>query len=311
LGLCLDWYRDCRLCPRECRVDRTAGQCGYCGETAQCRVASRGPHFGEEPSFTGTKGSGTIFFSGCACRCFFCQNHQISGGAVGTLTSIDALETMAFRLVAAGVHNINLVTPDHFWPHVHELCCRLRATGVTLPLLYNSSGYARAEVVAEVADAIDILMPDFKFADPALAERCMGDRRYPELALASIRRMVERRGFLQPWDTSGEITARQGVLVRHLVLPGEVQNSLAVVRRLHEEFSSDLPLSIMSQFLPTPACSARGLLNRRVHLDEYQAVCDEVAALGFERVYTQPELGDDEFMPDFTQDEPFAGNRRR
>lgn len=303
-------YAACRLCPRVCGVNRLAGQRGICGETAVCRIASAEPHFGEEPPFTGQRGSGTIFFSGCSCRCFFCQNYQISQGGIGSERTFEALVAEAERLIAKGVHNLNFVTPDHFWPHVAALGEELRRRGHTIPLLWNSSGYHRPERIAEYAAVIDIFLPDFKFADPALAKRVMGDSRYPELALEALRQMVQAKGFLEPFDEEGSETARRGVLVRHLVLPGFVENSMAVLRLLHRTFGPDLPLSLMSQFRPVPACRQRGFLDRRVRPDEYQQVCDEAERLGFRRAFIQPEPGDPGFFPDFEREEPFEGNRR-
>jgi putative pyruvate formate lyase activating enzyme len=303
-------YRDCELCPRRCRVDRTAGRLGRCGEGAVCRIASAGPHHGEEPCFSGTRGSGTIFFSGCSCGCFFCQNQQISTGHQGRDASAEALLDLALDLVARGVHNLNFVTPDHFWPHIDALCGALRDKGVGAPFLFNGSGYHRPEMVPAYARRIDIFMPDFKFADAALAGRAMGDRAYPDIALDALRRMVEAKGFLDPWDPSGRETARAGVLVRHLVLPGEVENSLAVLRILRSEFGRLLPLSVMSQYHPMPACAGRGAMARRLRRDEYATVCREVAELGFRHVFLQPAVSDDAFVPDFGLDEPFRGNRR-
>lgn len=304
-------YRECRLCPRDCGIDRTAGRTGRCGETAALRVASIGPHFGEEPSFTGTRGSGTVFFTGCSSGCFFCQNWQISADDLGGERSCDDLFARVLAMVRGGVHNVNFVTPDHVWPHVAELCERLRGAGATVPFLFNGSGYHRLERIPGYLRHIDIFLPDFKFADPALAQRCMGDGRYPEIALAALRAMVEARGFLEPWDPTGTRTAERGVLVRHLVLPGEVANSLGVLRTLRREFGRHLPLSVMSQFRPTPACAARGDLTRPLARAEYDEVLACVADLGFDQVYLQDLREDDAFSPDFRRDAPFRGNRER
>jgi putative pyruvate formate lyase activating enzyme len=292
-------------------VDRLAGRRGVCGETAVCRVASATAHFGEEPSFTGTRGSGTIFFTGCSSRCFFCQNFQISTGGQGRELTADQLLETAESLIARGVHNLNFVSPDHFWPHVQWVGRRLREKGETLPFLFNTSGYQAPALVPEYAGLIDIFLPDFKFADAGLAKVCMRDERYPEIALQAIREMVARKGFLRPWDPEGRETAREGVLVRHLVLPGCVENSLEAIRTLHREFGPDLPLSIMSQFKPVPGCREKGQLERGVTDEEYEQVTDLVAELGFERAYVQPGAGDDDFLPDFDEDEPFEGNRNR
>lgn len=304
-------YSACQLCPRRCGVDRRAGQKGVCGETAVCRVASAGPHFGEEPSLSGTRGSGTLFFSGCSSGCFFCQNYQISIEHEGRPVSPAELLELARACVRDGVHNLNFVTPDHFWPHLAGLCAALREEGVRLPVVFNSSGYQAPELVGEYARHVDLFLPDFKFAEPDLAQACMGDRRYPEIALTALRAMVAEKGFLSPWDPTGARTAEQGVLVRHLVLPGQVENSRRVLRLLREEFGALLPLSIMSQFRPTPRCARRGLFNAPLAAADYAAVCREVEELGFRHVYLQPEMGDPDFLPDFRRAEPFAGNRRR
>ncbi|OPZ28657.1 MAG: Radical SAM superfamily protein [Lentisphaerae bacterium ADurb.BinA184] len=304
-------YRNCHLCPRRCGVDRTRGQRGVCGQTDACRVASVGPHFGEEPSFSGTRGSGTIFFSGCPCRCFFCQNYQISLEGMGETLAPDQLHRAAADLAASGVHNLNLVTPDHFWPHVRELCRRLRENGLAIPILYNCSGYERPEMIPPIAEAVDIFMPDFKYAQPELAAACMAAADYPETALASLMKMVECKGFLEPFDPTRATPARTGVLVRHLVLPGHVENSFAALRRLRHEFGRMLPLSVMSQFRPMPECGRRGLLTAPLAAAEYERVCAEVEELGFEQVYLQPLLLDSGFTPDFRRDEPFDGNRGR
>jgi putative pyruvate formate lyase activating enzyme len=304
-----DAYRDCCLCPRHCGADRLVGRTGFCGEPAVCRVASVGAHHGEEPCFSGQQGSGTVFFSGCSCGCFFCQNHQISHEHLGDELSLEQLVGRIEALVALGVHNVNFVTPDHFQPHVLAACRQLRAAGVDIPFLYNCSGYMADDRVAELAEVIDIFLPDFKFAAARLAQRCLGDPRYAKLALAAITAMIDAVGFLTPWDETGEQTARRGVLVRHLVLPGEVANSLGVLEHLHERFGPNVPLSVMSQYRPTRQCQDRGTFARTVSSEEYERVCDRVLELGFKHVFIQPDFGDGGFLPDFAEDEPFAGNR--
>ena len=304
-------YANCKLCPRQCGADRSSGQTGFCGESAACRIAFAGPHYGEEPCFSGTRGSGAIFFCGCSSQCFFCQNHQISLGDQGRVVTADDLLAMAEDLIKQGVHNLNFVTPDHFWPHIENLGRRLRARGHTLPFIFNSSGYQAPAMVAAYAELMDIFMPDFKFADPDLAHACMRDHRYPDITREALRRMVAAQGFLEPWDDDGRLVARRGVLVRHLVLPGYVENTRRVLRLLRDEFGPQLPLSVMSQFRPVETCLTRGLLDRTVTAEEYGQVCDLVEELGFERVFIQPDAGHPDFLPDFSKKEPFAGNLKR
>lgn len=301
-------YANCRLCPRQCGVDRLAGEIGACGESAVCRLASVGPHFGEEPAISGRHGSGTFFFTGCPCRCFFCQNHQISLAGMGRETSSEDLLDQALNLIASGVHNLNLVTPTHFQPHVMGLVRELRRRGLQTPVVYNSSGYELASRIAALAECVDIFLPDFKFAFPALAQHVMQAEDYPERALESLSEMISAKGFLTPFDESGEAVAQAGVLVRHLVLPGQVDNSLAVLRLLRQEFGRMLPVSIMSQYRPMPACRGRGEFSRAITAREYREVCELIGELDFRQVYCQPDFTETGFVPDFARSDPFPGN---
>jgi putative pyruvate formate lyase activating enzyme len=307
----LERYRDCHLCPRGCGADRVGGKLGLCRQTATCRISFAGPHYGEEPSFTGACGSGTIFFSGCSCRCFFCQNYQISTGGMGWNIAPDELVRTARSLALSGVHNLNFVTPDHFWPHIQYVCRELKKEAVSIPTIYNSSGYQRPDLIEEYAECIDIFMPDFKFARPELARECMGDERYPEIALNALQKMVERKGFLDPWDPTGVRPALRGVLVRHLILPGHVENSLTVLRRLREEFGKHLPLSLMSQFHPIPECLERRPLNRGITHREHEKVRNLVYELDFQNVYLQEIPDTADFRPDFSLEEPFERNTKK
>ncbi len=307
-------YRHCELCPRRCGVDRTAGQHGFCGESAELHIASIGAHFGEEPPLVGQEGSGTIFLTGCSCGCFFCQNYQLSSEHLGELLSVEETVRRIQALCAPhdggrGVRNVNLVTPDHFWPHLREVIRRLRESGCDLPIIWNSSGFSRVELLAQQAEVVDIFLPDFKYADPALAKRCMGRDDYPAVAREGIRELVDRKGFLRPFDEAGEVPANRGVLVRHLVLPGEVANSIAVLDQLYADHGPRLPISVMRQFRPMPECFRRNDLTRLVTDEEYAQVIDHVRQLGFTRVFIQPECGDENFVPDFRHaGEPFKGN---
>ena len=305
----LEAYRHCELCPRRCGVDRAAGQRGFCGESAELRIASIGAHFGEEPPLVGKDGSGTVFLTGCSCGCFFCQNYQLSSEHLGEVLCIEEAVQRLLALTSQGIRNVNLVTPDHFWPHLKEIIRQLRTAGCDLPVIWNSSGYSRVELLAQQADDIDIFLPDFKYADPELAKRCMGREDYPAIARAGIREIVTRKGFLRPFDETGEVPANRGVLVRHLVLPGEVPNSLAVLDQLFEDHGPLLPISVMRQFRPMPECLRRNQFTRLVTDEEYTRVINHVRELGFTRVFIQPDCGDENFVPDFRHaGEPFRGN---
>jgi putative pyruvate formate lyase activating enzyme len=308
-------YKDCRLCPRDCGVNRlkkgASGYSGFCGENHQLRVGYVGPHFGEEPPVTGEKGSGTVFFSGCSLQCPYCQNHQISRDGLGEVVHVDELfERVIGMFETHGVHNVNLVTPDHFFPHVFELVSLLRRHGYELPVVYNLSGYQSVPVLRMAESLVDIYLPDFKYADSALSQRLSKCRDYPGKALEAIVEMVRQKGFLE--DIEASQVAGKGVLVRHLILPGQVENSLNALTTLFLEFGSGLPLSLMSQYHPVLPQKDQAL-NRSLTKDEFDRVFSHAADLGFERLFVQfldqpsavkPQSAP--FVPDFRKNQPFS-----
>lgn len=303
-------YRHCTLCPRQCGVDRTSGRRGFCGEGASLHLADVEAHFGEEPPLVGTQGSGTVFLTGCSCGCFFCQNYQLSTEHLGEFWEVKPLAERLLALAERGVRNINLVTPDHFWPHLKAVLQEVRNAGCDLPVIWNSGGYSARQTLQDALEnGVEIFLPDFKYATAELARECMGREDYPQVALEGLELLVDRVGFLRPFDSTGEMAANRGVLVRHLVLPGETANSLAVLELLARRFGPMLPLSVMRQFRPMPQCQERGRFTRMVTDQEYQEVMEQVRRLGFQRVFFQPESGDANFVPDFRQKEaPFRGN---
>jgi len=307
------FYRECRLCPRECKVDRTKGEPGFCKEGHRLRFAYLGPHFGEEPPITGACGSGTLFFTGCTLRCSFCQNFQISRDGVGREIETEALlEEVCEMIRAKSVHNLNLVTPDHFFPHAFELVRLLRSAGYSLPVVYNLSGYQSLPLLRLAEDFADIYLPDFKYSDRSLAARLSACGDYPDRALDAIAEMVRQKGFL---DSPGEgcSPANKGVLVRHLILPGQVENSLDALTTLYLEFGSFLPISLMSQYTPVRPHKMEAL-NRSLLVEEFHRVYEHAGELGFHHLFVQfPEEYDAEssgagaFLPDFGREEPFSG----
>jgi putative pyruvate formate lyase activating enzyme len=306
-------YESCRLCPRSCGANRLKGESGFCGEGRNLRVAYVGPHFGEEPPLTGSRGSGTVFFTGCSLRCSFCQNYQISRQGVGTTMNARVLMDRIMRMIRErGVHNLNFVTPDHFFPHVFLVTQRLRERGIHLPIVYNLSGYQSTPMLRMSEPLVDIYLPDFKYADRALSSKLSGCRDYPEVALEAIAEMVRQKGFLDSPDRDEPSPAGKGVLVRHLVLPGNVENSLNALTTLFLEFGPLLPLSLMSQYTPV-APQKLEELNRSVEIEEFDRVYRHALDLGFERLYVQfPEDRPPDstrptpFVPDFQEDEPFS-----
>ncbi|NCD33091.1 MAG: radical SAM protein [Spartobacteria bacterium] len=302
----MDAYETCALCPRLCRVHRLQGQKGVCRSTSDVTVASFTAHHGEEPPISGTRGSGTVFFSGCPVQCFFCQNHQISRQEIGTTYSYEDFYHHVTHLMADGVHNINWVTPQHYWPHIRHVVSELKSQGYHTPFVFNTSGYHLPELMREYVEYIDIFLQDFKCMDPSLAKEITGDADYAHFAMAALRIAVEKRGFLRPWDESGQQTAKEGVLVRHLVLPGHADDSCRILHSLYNAFGPSLPLSIMSQYMPTAYCSSHpSNWQRKTSIREYDRVCDCVEKLGFTHVFIQQDGGEEGYMPDFSQEQPF------
>lgn len=305
-------YEDCRLCPRECGVNRVQGRMGYCREGALPRVAHIGPHFGEEPPISGTRGSGAVFFSGCSLRCSFCQNHQISHGGLGrSMEAATLLDRVMEMIERHRVHNVNFVTPDHFFPHIFSLVRALRERGCALPMLYNLSGYQSPRLLKQAEEWADIYLPDFKYSDPGLSSALSGCPDYPERALEAISEMVKQKGFLDSAAHDRPL-ARQGVLVRHLILPGRTQNSLDALTTLFLEFGPGIPISLMSQYAPLLSQSDPQM-NRTISGEEFDRVYEHARELGFETLFVQfPEepagcgAGDRPFVPDFRLERPFS-----
>jgi putative pyruvate formate lyase activating enzyme len=309
-----EYFKQCFLCPRECGVDRLEGgeksSAGFCRQDGQLRVAYVGPHFGEEPPLTGTHGSGTVFFTGCSLRCSYCQNFQISRDGLGQPIALEGLLAKVEEMITRNhVHNINFVTPDHFFPYVFDLVTLLRSKGYDLPMVFNLSGYQSVNLLKVAEGYVDIYLPDFKYADRNLAKRFSRCPDYPDVALAALSEMISQKGFLDSIDT-GDSLAKKGVLVRHLILPGQVENSINALTTLFVEFGAELPLSLMSQYVPvTPQQSES--LNRYLTEEEFNQVYSHALDLGFERLFVQfpvdksPETKPP-FLPDFRLDKPFS-----
>jgi putative pyruvate formate lyase activating enzyme len=309
-------FKQCFLCPRECGVNRLQGDekssAGFCKQDGHLRVAYVGPHFGEEPPLTGTQGSGTVFFTGCSLRCSYCQNFQISREGLGeTIGLEDLLAKVEDMILQERVHNINFVTPDHFFPYVFELVTLLRAKGCTLPMVFNVSGYQSATLLKSAEEYVDIYLPDFKYADRDLAKNLSKCRDYPDVALAALSLMLSQKGFLDCFDT-GDPLARKGVLVRHLILPGYVENSINALTTLFVEFGAKLPLSLMSQYVPVTPQEAEPL-NRPLTEEEFNQVYSHALDLGFQHLFVQfpaRELHEIKppFLPDFRLHKPFSSS---
>ncbi len=292
-----EYFAKCEICPRRCLVDRSAGECGLCGVPMMPRLARAGLHAWEEPCLSGVRGSGTVFFSGCQLGCVFCQNRAIAGGEIGAEVSLDRLVEIFLELEAQGAHNVNLVTPTHYAPLLLDVIPRARARGLSIPIVYNSGGYERVETLRLLRGLIDVYLPDFKYADPALAERYAGAPDYPEVARAALDEMVEQCGA-PDLDDGGMM--RRGVIVRHLMLPGAYRNSHDVVKYL-AGYRNRIYVSLMNQYTPMPGIGARyPELATPVRERDYRRLVAYAVRLGIEQAYVQ-EGGtvSESFIPDF------------
>jgi putative pyruvate formate lyase activating enzyme len=292
----------CVLCPQMCRADRRVGEKGFCRLEAGMVMNSALPHHGEEPPLSGRRGAGTIFFSSCNLRCVYCQNYQISHTPAGRPVSEEALAGIMLELQALGCHNIEPVTPTPHLPGIMAALLIARGRGLDLPFVFNCGGYEREKIVRLLDGMVDIYLPDFKYGLDEAGRLFSGVPDYPRHALASLREMVRQVG--DALETEDGI-ARRGILVRHLVLPGMTDNSLAVLKAIRQTLSPSVPLSLMAQYTPTPAVADHPLLGRRVSRGEYERVVNAAVDLGFEELYTQ-EVDERALAPDFEKERPFA-----
>ena len=287
---------NCTACPRECGIDRDAHR-GYCGQSSAFRIARAALHMWEEPCISGTRGSGTVFFSGCNLGCVFCQNYRVSHRGQGIEISADTLAQKMLELQEQGAHNINLVTPTQYAEQLARELERVKPK-LQIPVVYNCGGYESVEALRRMDGLVEIYLPDFKYVDPSLAERYSGAADYCEVATAALREMLRQTG--KPiLDADGMM--KRGTIVRHLVLPGCRQNSVAVLRHLADTFGTeDFLLSLMSQYTPEFAKdSPDSNLHRRVTSFEYDFVLSEVDRLGFSGNFQARASADSSYTPDF------------
>ncbi len=293
--------RDCTLCPRQCHIDRLSEERGFCGLGSSVILNQGLPHYGEEPPISGSRGAGAIFFSSCNLGCIYCQNYQISHRADGTVVGSRELSDLMLSLQKRGCHNIDAVTAT---PHIAgftEALADACGKGLSIPIVYNSSGYEHPDVIELLDGMVDLYLPDFKYGndnDARLFSR-VGD--YTSFAVAALREMVRQVG--DSLDVVGGI-AKRGIIIRHLVLPGGVENSLQVLRLIKKNISTAVSLSIMSQYTPIPALKRHPVLGRRVREEEYERVVNEALDMGFDTIFAQ-EVSDNHMAPDFDREAPF------
>lgn len=277
----------CMICPRQCGTVRPSGVCGMPSEPVVSRAA---PHFWEEPCISGERGSGAVFFAGCNLRCVFCQNYDISALRRGRTVTVERLREIFAELTAQGVHNINIVTGTHFAAVIREAL----TPAPPIPVVWNCGGYESVETLKTLGGKVQVYLPDMKYSDGALAERLSAAPDYPAVAKAAIREMFRQTG---PYELDGEGMLTRGVMVRHLVLPGELDNTFGVLDWLAETFRpGDILVSLMGQYTP----NGHGGPDRRLTAEEYRRAVDYMEALGLLEGYTQElSSAESEYTPPF------------
>jgi putative pyruvate formate lyase activating enzyme len=293
-------YKSCMLCPRNCGVDRLAGEVGFCGETAVLRIAAALLHFGEEPPLVGTGGSGTIFVSGCNLGCVFCQNYQISQGegnsTLGREVSAEEFASICAALRDKGAANINIVTGSHAVPAIIEGIAEARRAGVNLPVLWNSSAYESPQTLELLRDYVDIYLPDLKTLDGGLAAKFFNAPDYPEVAAVAILKMADMAKL------------REKVIVRHLILPGHLESTREVLRWFAQNVKDRAVLSLMTQY--TPAGSKTRTLDdipkNFLSREEYDAVMGYLEEFEIEDGFCQELVTGSDWLPDFSRHNPFS-----
>lgn len=283
----------CTACPRKCGADREKG-IGMCSAGNEYLLARAAPHFWEEPCISGTRGSGTVFFSGCNLRCVFCQNYEVSRANCGVSVSEDKLMRIFDMLVEKGVHNLNLVTPTHYAP---MLAKTLEKYHSPVPVVYNSSGYESVETLKMLDGLVDVYLPDIKYFDPLPAQKYSDAPDYFEFASRAVLEMYRQTGSLVVGDDG---TAKKGLLIRHLVLPGNISQAIKIFSWVAENISTEVYISLMRQYVPYGKAKELPPINRRLTAREYSIAKKKVLALGFENCFFQSgEAAEEIFIPDF------------
>lgn len=303
---------DCTLCPRECHANRQKGIVGFCGEKAEISAARASLHQWEEPCISGTQGSGTVFFSGCSLKCVFCQNHDIALGKSGYPVSPEHLAEIFLALQEKGAHNINLVTPSHFIPQIAYALEHAKRQGLVLPVVYNTGCYEKVSSLRILDGLVDIYLPDCKYYSSDLSLACSHAADYFERAVSAIAEMFRQTGV--PSFDSDTGLMQKGIIVRHLILPGQGKDSKKIIRYLHETYGDNIYISIMNQYTPMPqvfsAAHTSSLtaaapciyqeLTRKVSDNEYRRIIDFALRLGVRNGFIQEgETADESFIPDF------------
>lgn len=288
---------NCILCPHKCGINRIKGQKGRCKCDNKLKIALASLHMFEEPCISGTKGSGTVFFSNCNLNCIYCQNYEISNLGKGKEITIEHLAEIFLKQQEKGAHNINLVTPTMYVYQIIESLKIAKSNGLNIPIIYNSNGYENVETIKLLNGYIDIYLPDLKYYSNELSKKYSNVDNYFEIATNAIKEMYNQVGKAQ-FDENGLIT--KGVIIRHLVLPNHIQNTKNILKWIKYNMPDDIYVSVMAQYFPTHKAKEDILINRKLNKKEYKSVLNYLYSLDLENGYIQ-ELGDheEEYVPDF------------
>ena len=289
-------YKNCKLCPRECGIDRSK-TIGACKATDKVKVALASIHSYEEPCISGIEGSGTVFFSNCNLRCVYCQNFEISRDGFGKEITVERLADIFIEQQSRGVNNFNLVTPTMFVDSIIEAIKIAKSKGLIIPIVYNSSGYEKAETIKKLEGYIDVYLPDFKYATNRLAKKYSGVNNYVESVIPAIREMIRQAG--KPiFNDKGIMT--KGVIIRHMILPNNVLNTKMVLKKIKEEFKDNTLISVMAQYFPSGDAAKYPEINRKITVEELEEVENYLEELEMDNGYIQ-ELGEheEEYVPNF------------
>jgi len=298
----------CRLCPRRCGARRGDGQLGYCQTGAGYEIGAICVHRGEEPAIGGSRGICNVFFAHCNLQCVYCQNHQISrnrGTAIAHALTLEQVVARVEAFLAQGVRAVGFVSPSHCLPQMRAIIRALRRRQHRPVFVMNTNAYDDPDALAALEGEIDVYLPDLKYTDAALAARLSDAPDYPDAAAQALTEMYRQKGSRLALDADGLATS--GLIVRHLVLPGHIENSLACLRWIADHLSTDVHLSLMAQYRPTPAVAGDPHLGRTLAPEEYQRVLGEMERLGFWRGWTQALASPGSYSPDFARAHPFEG----
>ena len=293
----LDKLQECEICPHNCKVNRLDGKMGRCKCNDKVKLALASVHHFEEPCISGENGSGTVFFSGCNLNCKFCQNYEISQLGKGVEISIDELADIFIKQQSKGVHNINLITPTMYVYQIMEAIKIARKNGLNIPIIYNSNGYENVQTIKDLEGYIDVYLPDLKYYDNEIGLKYSGIKNYFQYASKAILEMYNQVGSPK-FDKNRIIT--KGLMIRHLVLPNNIENSKKVLKWIKENINEDVYINIMAQYFPTYKAKDIKELNRKLSKDEYEKIENYVYELDIKNGYMQ-ELGEheEEYVPDF------------